>query len=136
MGHGSPHTNCDHREWVKGLRVWVTCIRDKASNRGTWIALEPRIVLGVFTPDSRTKVGVVSNGELDGDNDALVMVETVQVGAERAVGVVTVVVRRGGAVTSTPVAIVIAVGRGEHRQPPASAPGPKWLATTDGRRQT
>ena len=117
VGYSAPHTNCDYHEWVNVPRVWVTCTRDKASNRGAWIALEPRIALGVLTPESCTKVGVVSDGKIDGDNDAPVMVETVQVGAERTVSVVViVVVRRGSAVTPTLVSLIIAVGRGEHRQ--------------------
>ena len=45
--------------------------------------------------DGRTKVGVVSDGELDGDNGAPVMVKAVQVRAERAVSVVAIAVHRG-----------------------------------------
>ena len=55
---------------------------------------EPRIALGMFASDSSTKVGVVSDGELDGDDDELVMVGAVQVGAERAASAVVVVIGR------------------------------------------
>ena len=46
-------------------------------------AIEPRIILGVLTPDSRVKVGVVSDGELDRDNNTPVMVEAVQARAKQ-----------------------------------------------------
>ena len=48
-----------------------------------------------------TKVGVVSDGELDGNDGAPVVVETVQVGAERAVSVIAVVVNRGSTSSTT-----------------------------------
>ena len=61
-------------------------------------------------------IGVVSDGKLDGDDDAPVMIEAAQVGAERAASVVVaVVVRRGSVVTAIPVAIIVAVGWGERR---------------------
>ena len=46
--------------------------------------------------NSDTKVGVVSDGELDGNECAPVVVKAVQVGAERAVSVVVVVSNRRG----------------------------------------
>ena len=49
----------------------------------------------MFASNSGTEVGVVSNGELDGDDNSPVMVKTVQVGTEWAAGVVVVVVDRG-----------------------------------------
>ena len=91
-GNGAPYTNCDYYERVEGPRVWVTRTGDKACDRGARISQEPQILLGVFAPNSGTKVGVVSNGELDGDDDAPVVVETVQIGAEWAASAVVVVV--------------------------------------------
>ena len=105
VGHGAPHANCDHHERVKGPSVRVTCSGDKASNRGARIAQEPRIILGVLTLDSRVKVGVVSDGELDRDNNTPVMVEAVQVRAERAVSVVAVIAV--GGCTSTIISVEV-----------------------------
>ena len=31
-GYGAPHANSDDHERINGSRVWVTCVRDKASN--------------------------------------------------------------------------------------------------------
>ena len=83
VGNGAPDTNCDYYERVESPRVvWITRTGDKARGRGASVAQEPRIVLGVFASNSGTKVGVVRNGELDGDDDAPVMVKTVHVGAK------------------------------------------------------
>ena len=54
----------------------------------------------MFTSNSGNQVGVVSNGELNGDDDAPVVVEAVQVGAEWAASVVVVVVDRRGSATT------------------------------------
>ena len=78
----------------------VTRTGEKACDRGARVTQEPRIVLGGFASGSGTKVGVVSDGELDGDDDALVMVETVQVEAERAASVVVVDDDRRGSATT------------------------------------
>ena len=50
----------------------------------------------MLASNSSGEVGVVSNSELDGDDDSTVMVKTVQVGTKRGAGVVIVVGRRGG----------------------------------------
>ena len=74
--------------------------------------------------NSGTKVGVVSNGELDGDGNSPVMVKSVQVGAEWAAGVVVVVVSRGcGAGIIIRVTTCVNVGRGGCRQRSFSDPG-------------
>ena len=70
----------------------------------------------MLTPDSCVKVGVVSDGELDRDNNTLVMVEAVQARAERAVSVVAVVVLRGSTSTIILVEVTISVRRCERRQ--------------------
>ena len=49
----------------------------------------------MFASNSGTEVGVVSNGELDGDDNSPVMAKTVQVGSEWAANVIVVVGRRG-----------------------------------------
>ena len=78
----------------------------------------------MFASNSGTKVGVVSDGELDGDDDAPVVVKTVQVGAEWAVSAVVVVVdRRGSAAIAIRAATRVTVGRGERRQRSFSDPG-------------
>ena len=71
----------------------------------------------MFGSNSGTKIGVVSDGEVDGDDDAPVMVETVQVGAKRAAASVVVVVidSRGSATTAIRIATLVAVGQGERR---------------------
>ena len=46
----------------------------------------------MFAANSGTEVGVVSDGEFDGNNNAPVVVKTVQVGAKWAAGVIIVVV--------------------------------------------
>ena len=51
------------------------------------------VILGVFASNSGTEVGVVSDGEFDGNDDAPVVVKTVQVGAKWAAGVIVVVGR-------------------------------------------
>ena len=71
----------------------------------------------MFASNSGTKVCVVSDGELDGDDDAPVVVGRVQVGEEWAATVVVVVVdRRGSATIAIWVATRVTVGRGERRQ--------------------
>ena len=72
----------------------------------------------MLASDGRTKIGVVSNGELDGDNSAPVMVKAVQARAERAVSAVAVIVRRGSAITTILVTAIsfVVVGRGEYPQ--------------------
>ena len=47
----------------------------------------------MFAADSGTEVGVVSDGEFDGNDNAPVVVKTVQVGAKWAAGVIIVVGR-------------------------------------------
>ena len=94
----------------------VTCTGDKASNRGARIAQKPRIVLGVLTPGSCVKVSVVSGGELDRDNNMPVMVEAVQVRAERAVSIVAVIAVGIGTSTIISVEVTISVRRCECRQ--------------------
>ena len=95
-----------------------------AQPRRTDYAQEPRTIFGVLAPDSGTKVGGVSDGELDGDDDAHVMVEAVWVWAERAVSAVVVVAdRKGSAATAIRVATTVVVGRGERRQRPFPDPG-------------
>ena len=73
--------------------------------------------MSVFAANSGTEVGVVSDGEFDGNDNAPVVVKTVQIGAKRAAGVIVVVGRRGSGtgITIRVVARVV-VGRGEHRQ--------------------
>ena len=61
----------------------------------------------MLAPNSSTKVGVVSDGELDGNDGAPAVVETIQVGAELAVSVVAVVINfRGSTTIATRVASV------------------------------
>ena len=55
----------------------VVRTRDKACDRGAWITREPRVVLGMFAPNSDAKVGVGRNGELDGNDCAPVVVEAI-----------------------------------------------------------
>ena len=85
MGYGAPDTNRNYHERVEGPRVRVVRTRDKACDRGARVAREPRVVLGMFAPNSGTKVGVISDGELDGNDCTPVVVEAVQVGAEPCV---------------------------------------------------
>ena len=77
MGHGTPETDRNYHERAEGPRVWVVRTRDKACDRGARITREPRVVLGMFAPNSDAEVGVVSNGELDGNDCAPVVVEAV-----------------------------------------------------------
>ena len=95
----------------------------------------------MFASNSSTEVGVVSNGELDGDDNSPVMVKAVQVGTEWAAGVIVVVGRRGsGTEWAAGVIVVVgrrgsgtgiiiwvttrvSVGRGERRQGSFSDPG-------------
>ena len=44
----------------------------------------------MFAANSGTEVGVVCDGEFDGNDSAPVVVKTVQVGAKRAAGVIVV----------------------------------------------
>ena len=50
----------------------------------------------MLASNSSGEVGVVSNSELDGDDNSTVMAKTVQVGTEWAAGIIIVVGRRGG----------------------------------------
>ena len=59
---------------------------------------------------SDTEVGVVSNGELDGDDNSPVMAKTVQVGTEWGAGVIVVVGRRGSG-TERAAGVIVVVGR-------------------------
>ena len=92
--------------------MWVARTGDEACYRGTRIPYEPRIILGMFASNSGTEVGVISNGELDGDDNSPVMVKTVQVGAEWGAGVIVVVGRRGGG-TERAAGVIVVVGPGE-----------------------
>ena len=113
----TPNRNYHERPRVEGPRVWVLRTRDKACDRGARVTHAPRVVLGMLAPNSDTKVGVISDGELDGNDCAPVVVEAVQVGAERAVSVVVVVSNRRGSTTiATRVAIRVIVGRGKCRE--------------------
>ena len=58
----------------------------------------------MFAANSGAEVGVVGDGEFDGNNDAPVVVKTVQVGAKRAAGVLassSSLVGEGGALVSS-----------------------------------
>ena len=99
MGHGAPDTNRNYHERVEGPRVRVVRTRDKARDRGARVTREPRVVLGMLAPNSDAKAGIVSDGELDGNDCAPVVVEAVQVGAERAASAVVVVSNRRGSTT-------------------------------------
>ena len=77
---------------------------------------EPRIIRGALTPDSCVKAGVVSDGELDRDNNTPVVVEAVQVRAERAVSAVAVVAVGGCTSTIVLVEVTISARRCERRQ--------------------
>ena len=68
----------------------------------------------MFASNSGTEVGVVSNGELDGDDNSPVMVKTVQVGAEWVSDVIVVVGRRGSGAewAAGVIAVVGRQGRG------------------------
>ena len=84
---------------------------------GLRVSHGPRVVLGMLAPNSDTKVGIASDGELDGNDCAPVVVEAVQVGAERAVSVVVVVSnRRGDTTLATRVVIRVVVGRSKRRE--------------------
>ena len=120
MGYGTPDTNRNYHERVEGPCVWVTRTRDKAFDQGARVTQEPRVVLGMLAPNSGTKVGVVSDGEFDGNDCAPVVVEAVHTGrarAKRAVSAVVVVSNRRSSTTiATRVAIRVIVGRGECRE--------------------
>ena len=78
----------------------------------------------MFAYNSGTEVGVVSNGELDRDNNSPVMAKIVQVGAEWAAGVIVVVGSRGrGTGIIIRVTTRVNVGRGERRQRSFADPG-------------
>ena len=78
----------------------------------------------MFAANSGTEVGVVSDGEFDGNDNAPVVVKTVQVGAKWAAGVIVVVGRRGsGTGIIIWVTTQVNVGRGERRQRSFSDPG-------------
>ena len=110
MGYGAPNTNCNYYERVEGPRVWVARTGDEACYRGTRIPYEPRIILGMFASNSGTEVGVVSNGELDGDDNSPVMVKAVQVGTAWAADIIIVLGRRGGGLECA-AGVVVVVGR-------------------------
>ena len=63
----------------------------------------------MFASNSGTEVGVVSNGELDGDDNSPVMVKTVQVGTEWGAGVI-VDIGRWGSGTERAAGVIAAVG--------------------------
>ena len=71
----------------------------------------------MFAANSGAEVGVVSNGEFDGDGNVPVVVKTVQAWTEWAAGIIVVVGFRG---SGTGIIIRITtravIGRGEHRQ--------------------
>ena len=80
----------------------------------------------MFAANSGTEVGVVGDGEFDGNDNAPVVVKTVQVGAKRAVGVIVVVGRRGSGIGNIiRAATRVVVRRGERRQRSLSDPGSK-----------
>ena len=90
---------------------------------GLRVSHGPYVVLGMRAPNSDAKVGVVSDGEFDGNDCASVVVEAVQLGAERAVSAVVVGSNRGGSTTiATRVAIRVTVGRGKRRERPLADP--------------
>ena len=64
----------------------------------------------MFASNSGTEVGVVSNGELDGDDNSPVMVKTVQAGTEWAADVIVVVGRRGSG-AEWAAGVIVVVGR-------------------------
>jgi hypothetical protein len=64
----------------------------------------------MFAANSDIEVGVVSNGELDGDNNSPVVVKTVQVRTEWADDVVVVVGRRGSG-AEWAAGVIVVVGR-------------------------
>ena len=67
----------------------------------------------MFAANSGTEVGVVSNGEFDGDDNSPVVVKAVQVGAQWAAGIIVVVGRRGsGTGITIRVTTRVNVGRG------------------------
>ena len=84
-------------------------------NHGSYLACLRRPAVPRF--------GVVSDGKFDGNDGALVVVETVQARAERAVSVVAVVInRKGSATIGIQVAMHVIAGRGECRQRPFADP--------------
>ena len=68
-------------------------------------------ILGMFAfaSNSGTEVGVVSNGELDGDDNPPVMIKTVQVGSQWAANIIVIVGRRGSG-TERAAGVIVAVG--------------------------
>ena len=78
----------------------------------------------MFAANSGTEVGVVGDGEFDGNDDAPVVVKTVQAGAKRGAGVIVVVGRCGiGTGIIIRAATRVVVGRGERCQRSFSDPG-------------
>ena len=127
MGHGAPDTARNYHERVEGPRVRVVRTRGKTCDRGARITREPRVVLGMFASNSGTKVGVISDGELDGNGCTPVVVEAVQVGLERAVSVVVVVSNRRGSTTiAIRVIIRVIVGWGKCSKRSFTDPGSSW----------
>ena len=87
----------------------------------------------MLTANSGAEVGVVGDGEFNGNNDAPVVVKTVQVGAKRAAGVIVVVGRRGSGIgTIIRAATRVVVGRGERHQRSLSDPGSSRQQTGGG----
>ena len=71
----------------------------------------------MLAANSGTEVGVVSNGEFDGDDNVPVVVKAVQVWTEWAAGIIVVVGCWGsstGIISRSTTRVMI--GRGEHRQ--------------------
>ena len=64
----------------------------------------------MFASNSGTEVGVVSNGELDWDDNSPVIAKAVQVGAEWAADVIVVVDRRGSG-KEWAASVIVVVGR-------------------------
>ena len=78
----------------------------------------------MLAANSGTEVGVVCDGELDGNDNAPIVVKTVQVGTKRAAGIIVVVGRRGSGIgTIIRAATRIVIGRGKRRQRSLSDPG-------------
>ena len=87
----------------------------------------------MFAANSGAEVGVVGDGEFDGNNDAPAVVKTVQVGAKRAAGVIIAVGRRGSGIgIIIRAAIRVVVGWGERRQGSFSDPGGSRQQTGGG----
>ena len=73
----------------------------------------------MLASNSGTEVGVVSNGELDGDDNSPVMIKTVQVWAQWAAGVIVVVGRRRGGGIGIIIRVTTRVNVGRHMRAPS-----------------